>query len=204
MTGSKCDHNLVNSSWKGGENAAQASLETRSRAIPQPRFRLIDPALVFSVNVAWGAVPTSPLTVAPAPEWFTVTGKFVLIEPTSVVAFTWKLAVAGRVISIDPALVSKSYVPVVPMAPVKLMLPAFVLNVELPVSEAWVAPMVPALLSNDIFPRMPLTVMLPAFVVSCRSVAGGTVIVKSTLVELKKLNLPDLWTATFTVLPLWP
>lgn len=172
-------------------------------AIPQPLFRLIDPALVFSVTVAWGVVPTSPFAVAPAPERFTVTGKLVLIEPTSVVAFRWKLAVPGSVISIDPALVSKSYVPVVPMAPLKLILPAFVLNVELPVNEAWVAPMVPALLINDIFPLTPLTVMLPAFVVSCRSVVGGTVIMNSTLVALKKLNVPDRWTATFTVLPLW-
>lgn len=163
-----------------------------SIAIPQPLFRLIDPALVFSVKVAWGVGPTSPFAVALAPEWFTVTGKLVVIEPALVMAFKWKLAVPGKVISIDPALVSKSYVPVVPMAPLKVMLPAFVLNVELPVSEAWVAPIAPALLINDIFPLMPLTVMLPAFVVICRSVAGGTVIVKSALVELKKLNVPDL------------
>ncbi len=78
------------------------------------------------------------------------------------------------------------------MAPVKLILPAFVLIVEPPVNEAWVALMVPALLNNDIFPLTPLTVMLPAFVVICRSVVGGTEIVKSTLVALKKLNVPDL------------
>ena len=168
----------------------------------QPLFRVIDPALVFSVKVAWGEAPTSLLVVAPVPEWFTVTGKLVLIEPTSVVAFTWKLAVPGRVISIDPAFVSKSYVPVVPIEPLKLILPAFVLKVELSVSEAWVAPTLPALLTNDIFPLMPLTLMLPAFVVICRSVAGGAVMVKSTLVELKKLNVPDLWTSTVTVSPL--
>lgn len=166
-------------------------------------FRLIDPALVLSVKVAWGEVPTSLLVEAPAPEWFTLTGKLVLIVPTSVVAFRWKLAVPGRVISIDPALVSKSYVPVVPIEPLKLILPAFVLKVELSVSEAWVAPIEPALLIKDIFPLMPLTLMLPAFVVICRSVAGGAVMVKSTLVELKKLNVPDLWTATVTVLALW-
>ena len=148
--------------------------------------------MVFSVNVAWGEVPTSPLAVAPAPDLLTVTGKLVLIEPASVVAFKWKLDVAGRVISIDPALVSKSYVPLVSMAPVKLILPAFVLIVEPPVNEAWVALMVPALLNNDIFPLTPLTVMLPAFVVICRSEVGGTEIVKSTLVALKKLNVPDL------------
>ena len=159
---------------------------------PQPLFRLIEPALVFSVKVAWGDVPTSPFAVAPTVEWFTVTGKLVLIEPASVEAFTWKLADPGSVISIDPALVSKSYVPVEPMVPVKLMLPAFVLNVELPVSEACVAPMVPALLINDIFPVTPFTVMLPALVFICRSVVDGTVIVKSTLVELKKLNVPEL------------
>jgi hypothetical protein len=164
---------------------------------------VIDPALVFSVNVAWGAVPTSPFTVAPEVEWFTVTGKLVLIEPTSVVAFKWKLSVPGSVISIEPALVSKSYVPIVPMVPVKLMLPAFVLNVELPVNEAWVAPMLPALLTKDIFPLTPFTLTLPALVVICMSVAGGTVIVKSTLVALKKLNVPELLAVTFTVLPFW-
>lgn len=151
---------------------------------------MIDPALVFSVNVAWGEVPTSPLAVAPAVEWFTVTGKLVLIEPASVEAFRWKVADPDSVISIEPALVSKSYVPVEPMVPVKLMLPALVLNVELPVSEDCVAPMVPALLINDIFPVTPFTVMLPALVVICRSVVEGTVIVKSTLVALKKLKVP--------------
>src|SRR6266571_4644398 len=130
--------------------------------LPQPLFKLIEPALVFSVNVAWGAVPTSPFAVAPVVEWFTVTVKLVLIEPTSVVAFKWKLGVPVSVISIDPALVSKSYVPVEPMVPVKLMLPAFVLNVESPVSEDCVAPMVPALLTNDIFPLTPFMFILPA------------------------------------------
>ena len=52
--------------------------------------------------------------------------------------------------------------------------------------------MVRALLINDIFPLMPFTVMVTAFVFICRSVVGGTVIVKSTLVELKKLNVPEL------------
>src|SRR5215471_4321406 len=113
----------------------------------QPLFRLIDPALVLNVKVAWGEVPTSPLAEAPVPEWFTVTGKLVLIEPTSVVAFTWTLVVPGKVISIDPALVSKSYVPVV-IEPLKLIFPAFVLKVELSVSEAWFAEMLPALLVN--------------------------------------------------------
>ena len=164
---------------------------------------MIDPAFVFSVNAARGAVPTSPFTVAPTLEWLTVSGKLELIEPTSVVAFTWKLGDPVSVISIDPALVSKSYVPVEPMEPVKLMLPAFVLNVELPVSEVWVAPMEPALLTTDIFPLMPFTLMLPAFVLICRSVTGGTVIVKSTLVELKKLKVPELLAATFTMLPFW-
>jgi len=159
--------------------------------------------LVLSVKVAWGAVPTSTLAEAPAPEWLTLTGKLVLSVPTSVVAFRWKLAVPGRVISIDPAFVSKSYVPVVPIEPLKLILPAFVLKVELSVSEACVVPMLPALLIKDIFPLMRLTLMLPAFVVIVRSVAGGAVMVKSTLVELKKLNVPDLWTVTFKVLPLW-
>ena len=111
--------------------------------------------------------------------------------------------ILSNVISIDPALVSKSYVPVVPMVPVKLMLPAFVFNVESPFSEACVAPMLPALLTNDIFPLMPFTLTLPAFVVICRSVAGGTEIVKSTLVALKKLNVPELLAVTITVLPLW-
>ena len=151
---------------------------------------MIDPALVFSVNVAWGDGPTSPFAVAPAVEWFTFTGKLELIEPASVEAFRWKLADPDSVISIEPALVSKSYVPVEPMVPVKLMLPALVLNVELPVSEDCVAPMVPALLINDIFPVTPFTVMLPALVVICRSVVEGTVIVKSTLVALKKLKVP--------------
>lgn len=169
----------------------------------QPLFRVIDPALVFSVKIAWGEVPTSLLVVAPAPELFTVTGKLVLIEPTLVVAFTWKLGVPVRVISIDPAFVSKSYVPVVPIEPLKLILPAFVLKVELSVSEAWVTPMLPALLFNDIFPPMPFTLMLPAFVVNCRLVVEGAVMVKSTLVELKKLTVGDLWTVTFTVSPLW-
>ncbi len=173
------------------------------RPVTQPLFRLIEPALVLSVNVAWGEVPTSSFTDAPVVEWFTVTGKLVLIEPTSVVAFKWKLGVPVSVISIDPALVSKSYVPVEPMVPLKLMLPAFVLNVELPVSEACVAPMVPALLTNDIFPLMPFTLMLPAFVFICRSVADGTVIMKSTLVPLKKLNVPEVLAATITVLPFW-
>jgi hypothetical protein len=63
--------------------------------------------------------------------------------------------------------------------------------------------MEPALLTTDIFPLMPFTLMLPAFVLICRSVKGGTVIVKSTLVELKKLNVPELLAATFTVLPFW-
>ncbi len=166
-------------------------MSTLSCHKPQPLFRLIEPALVLSVNVAWGAVPTSPFAVAPGVEWFTVTGKLVLIDPASVEAFRWKLADPSSVKSIDPALVSKSYVPVEAMEPVKLMLPAFVLNIELPVSEACVAPMVPALLVKDIFPLMPFTVMLPAFVFICRSVAGGTVIVKSTLVALKKLKFPD-------------
>ena len=126
--------------------------------LPQPLFKVIDPALVFSVKVANGDVPTSPLAVAPAVLPFTVTGKLVLIEPTSVVAFRWKLGLPVSVISIDPALVSKPYVPVELMEPLKLILPAFVLNVELPVSEDCVAPMVPALLSNDIFPLTPLAV----------------------------------------------
>jgi hypothetical protein len=52
--------------------------------------------------------------------------------------------------------------------------------------------MLPALLFNNIFPVMPLTLMLPAFVVIVRLVVGGAVMVKSTLVELKKLNVPDL------------
>jgi hypothetical protein len=97
---------------------------------------VIDPALVFSVNIAWYEDPTSPLAVAPAAERLTGTWKFVLIEPASVEAFRWKLADPDSVISMDPALVSKSYVPVEPMEPLKLMLPAFVFNVELPVSEA--------------------------------------------------------------------
>jgi len=108
-----------------------------------------------------------------------------LIEPASVVAFRLKLGFPVSVISIDPALVSKSYVPVEPMEPLKLMLPAFVLNVELPVSEDRVAPIVPALLTNDIFPLTPFTLILPAFVCICRSVVFGTVIVKSTLVALR-------------------
>jgi hypothetical protein len=164
---------------------------------------VIDPALVFSVNIAWCEDPTSPLAVAPAAERLTFTGKFVSIEPASVEAFKWKLFVPDNVISMDPALVSKSYVPVEPMEPLKLMLPAFVLNVELPVSEACVAPMLPALLINDIFPLMLFTVMLPALVVICRSVVDGTVIVKSTLVALKKLNVPELLADTITVLPFW-
>ena len=159
--------------------------------------------MVLNVKVAWGEVPTSPLAEAPVPEWFTVTGKLVLIEPTSVVAFTWTLVVPGRVISIDPAFVSKSYVPVVPIEPLKLILPAFVLKVELSVSEAWFAEMLPALLVNDIFPLMPLTFMFPAFVVIVRSVVGGAVIMKSTPVELKKLNVPELVVATVNVFPLW-
>src|SRR6266571_3559734 len=171
--------------------------------LPQPLFKLIEPALVFSVNVAWGAVPTSPFAVAPVVEWFTVTVKLVLIEPTSVVAFKWKLGVPVSVISIDPALVSKSYVPVEPMVPVKLMLPAFVLNVKSPVSEDCVAPMLPALLTNDIFPLTPFMLILPAFVCICRSVVFGTVIVKSTLIELKKLNVPELLVATVNVFALW-
>ena len=164
---------------------------------------MIEPALVFSVNVAWGDVPTSPFAVAPAPEWFTVTGKLELIEPTSEVAFRWKLGDPVNVISIDPALVSTSYVPVGPIEPLKLMLPAFVLNVESPVSEVCVAAILPALLTNDIFPLMPFALMLPAFVFICRSVVDGTVIVKSTLVALKKLNVPELLAATITVLPFW-
>src|SRR5690348_13931818 len=103
--------------------------------LPQPLFKLIEPALVFSVNVAWGDVPTSPLAVAPAVLRFTFTGKLVLIEPASVLALRWKLGFPVSVKSIDPALVSKSYVPVELIEPLKLMLPAFVLNVELPVSE---------------------------------------------------------------------
>lgn len=89
------------------------------------------------------------------------------------------------------------------LEPVKLILPASVLNFEPSRSEACVAPMVPALLINNIFPLMPLTEMLPAFVASWRSVVGGTVMVKSTLAALKKLNAPDRWKVTFTVLPLW-
>ena len=58
-----------------------------------------------------------------------------MIEPTLVLAFRWKLEFPDRVRSIDPALVSKSYVPVEPIEPLKLILPAFVLSVELPVSE---------------------------------------------------------------------
>ena len=159
--------------------------------------------MVFNVNVAWGDVPTSPLAVAPAVLRLTVTGKLVLIEPTSVVAFRWKLGFPVSVISIDPALVSKSYVPVEPMEPLKLILPAFVLSVELPVIEECVAPIEPALLTNDIFPLTPLMLILPAFVCICRSVVFGTVIVKSTLVALKKLNVPELLAATVNVLPLW-
>src|SRR6266567_5050031 len=126
--------------------------------LPQPLFKLIDPALVFSVKVAWGDVPTSPLAVAPAVLRFTFTGKLVLIEPASVVVLRWKLGFPVSVISIDPAMVSKSYVPVVPMVPVKLMLPAFVLIVESLVSEDCVAQMVPALLicisSNSYFGKL--------------------------------------------------
>ena len=84
-----------------------------------------------------------------------------------------------------------------------MILPAFVLNVELLVSEDCVAPMVPALLPNDIFPFTPFTLMLPAFVCICRSEVFGTVITKSTLVPLKKLNVPELLVATVSVLPLW-
>ena len=75
-------------------------------------------------------------------------------------------------------------------------------DVRLAASDAWLADMLPALLVNDIFPLMPLTFMLPAFVVIVRLVVGGAVMVKSTPVELKKLNVPDLLTVTFTVLPL--
>src|SRR5436190_11942728 len=100
--------------------------------LPQPLFKLIEPALVFSVNIAWGGEPTSPLAVAPRVLRFIVTGKLVVIEPASVLALRWKLGFPVSVISIDPALVSKSYVPIGPIEPLKLMLPAFVLNVESP------------------------------------------------------------------------
>jgi len=175
----------------------------RASNFPQPLFKLIDPALVFSVNVVWGDVPTSPLAVAPTVLRFTDTGKLILIEPALVLALRWKLGFPVSVISIDPALVSKSYVPVEPIEPLKLMLPAFVLNVELPDSEDCVAPTLPALLINDIIPLTPFTLILPAFVCICRSVVFGTVIVKSTLVALKKLNVPELLVATVNVLPLW-
>ena len=155
-------------------------------------FRLIVPALVLSVNVASGAEPTLPLAVAPALERLTVTGKLVLIEPASVVAVSWKLVVPGRFRLMVPALVSKSYVPVVPMLPVKLIVPALDLSIELPVNDDCVASMVPALLTKDILPLTPFTWTLPAFDCICRSVEDGTVIVKSTLVELKKLNVPEL------------
>ena len=166
-------------------------------------FRLIEPALVLRVKVACGAAPTSPFAVAPAPERLTLTEKLVVSVPTSVEAFIWKVVASGKVISIDPALVSKSYVPLVPREPLKVIPPAFVLNVEPAVSEAWVAPMEPARLRSDIFPLTPPTVMSPACVMICRSVVGGTVIMKSTLVESKKVDLPERWTATYSVLPLW-
>lgn len=126
-----------------------------------------------------------------------------MIEPALVLAFRWKLGFPDRVISIDPALVSKSYVPVEPMEPLKFVVPAFVLNVELPVSEDCVAPILPALLVSDIFPLTPFTLILPAFVCICRSVVFGTVTMKSTFVALKKLNVPELMAATVSVFPLW-
>ena len=75
-----------------------------------------------------------------------------MIVPTSVAAFIWKVVASGKVISIDPALVSKSYVPLVPREPLKVIPPAFVLNVEPAVSEARVAPMEPARLRRRHLP----------------------------------------------------
>jgi len=49
-------------------------------------LRVIEPALVFNITLAWGVVPTSALMDPPAALWFTVTGKLVLIEPASVLA----------------------------------------------------------------------------------------------------------------------
>ena len=123
-----------------------------------------------------------------------------MIEPVSVVASTWKTELAGSVTLTEPVFVINWYVPVLLIEPLNVIEPVFDLNVESEVNTPSLIPTDPVLFSNDILPLTPLTSIEPVFVLSSSAVLAGTVTSKSTLGELKKLKLVDLFTLTVIVL----